>query len=163
VNHEEDRGIASVVGNPTPLDGVIRRKANMSMIGKTGKQILLVCGVMLAQHAAGAPAAVVTPLLTRDLPNIPGKEVLMINVEYPPGAVDPVHKHDAHAFVYVVEGSIVMGVKGGKEVTLTKGQTFYEGPNDIHTVGRNASNTQPARFVVTLIKDKGVDFFIPVK
>ncbi|BEP43859.1 cupin domain-containing protein [Variovorax sp. V15] len=110
-----------------------------------------------------APAAIVTPLLTHDLPNIPGKEVLMISVEYPPGAVDPVHKHDAHAFVYVLEGSIVMGVKGGKEVTLTKGQTFYEGPNDIHTVGRNASSTQPARFTVTLIKDKGVDFFIPVK
>jgi len=130
---------------------------------KAGKNLLLVCGVILAQHAAAAPAAIVTPLLTHDLPNIPGKEVLMINVEYPPGAVDPVHKHDAHAFVYVLEGSIVMGVKGGKEVTLTKGQTFYEGPNDIHTVGRNASNTQPARFTVTLIKDKGVDFFIPVK
>lgn len=135
----------------------------MSAIGKTGKQLLLACGVLLAQHAAAAPEAVVTPLLTRDLPNIPGKEVLMINVDYPPGAIDPVHRHDAHAFVYVLEGSIVMGVKGGKEVTLTKGQTFYEGPNDIHTVGRNASNTQPAKFIVTLIKQKGVDFFIPVK
>lgn len=135
----------------------------MSAIGKTGKQLLLACGVLLAQHAAAAPEAVVTPLLTRDLPNIPGKEVLMINVDYPPGAIDPVHRHDAHAFVYVLEGSIVMGVKGGKEVTLTKGQTFYEGPNDIHTVGRNASSTQPAKFIVTLIKQKGVDFFIPVK
>ena len=135
----------------------------MSAIAKTGKQLLLACGVLLAQHAAAAPEAVVTPLLTRDLPNIPGKEVLMINVDYPPGAIDPVHRHDAHAFVYVLEGSIVMGVKGGKEVTLTKGQTFYEGPHDIHTVGRNASTTQPAKFIVTLIKEKGVDFFIPVK
>ncbi|WP_198082989.1 cupin domain-containing protein [Variovorax sp. E3] len=135
----------------------------MSAFGKTGKHLLLACGVALAQHAMAAPEAVVTPLLTRDLPNIPGKEVLMINVDYPPGAVDPVHRHDAHAFVYVLEGSIVMGVKGGKEVTLTKGQTFYEGPNDIHTVGRNASSTQPAKFIVTLIKDKGMDFFIPVK
>jgi len=135
----------------------------MSLIRKTGSRILLACSVLLAQHTMAAPAAIVTPLLTHDLPNIPGKEVLMISVEYPPGAVDPVHRHDAHAFVYVLEGSIVMGVKGGKEVTLTKGQTFYEGPNDIHTVGRNASSTQPARFTVTLIKDKGVDFFIPVK
>lgn len=135
----------------------------MSAFGKTGKHLLLACGVALAQNAMAAPEAVVTPLLTRDLPNIPGKEVLMINVDYPPGAVDPVHRHDAHAFVYVLEGSIVMGVKGGKEVTLTKGQTFYEGPNDIHTVGRNASSTQSAKFIVTLIKDKGVDFFIPVK
>lgn len=133
----------------------------MSVIVNSGKQILLMCGVLLAQHAVAAPAAVVTPLLTHELSN--SKEVLMINVEYPPGAVDPVHKHDAHAFVYVLEGTIVMGVKGGKEVTLTKGQTFYEGPNDIHTVGRNASSTQPAKFIVTLIKDKGVDFFIPVK
>jgi quercetin dioxygenase-like cupin family protein len=133
-------------------------------IRKTGKHLLLLaCAVMLAQHAGAAPEAVVKPLLTQELPNIPGKEVLMITVDYPPGAVDPVHRHDAHAFVYVLEGSIVMGVKGGKEVTLTKGQTFYEGPNDIHTVGRNASSTKPAKFVVTLIKDKGAEFFIPVK
>ena len=130
---------------------------------KAGKNLLLVCGVILAHHAAAAPAAIVTPLLTHDLPNIPGKEVLMINVEYPPGAVDPVHKHDAHAFVYVLEGSIVMGVKGGKEVTLTKGQTFYEGPTDVHVVGRNASNTEPARFVVVLLKAKGAPVLTPVK
>jgi quercetin dioxygenase-like cupin family protein len=132
-------------------------------IWKSGKYLLMAWGVMLAQHAGAAPEAIVMPLLTKELPNIPGKEVLMITVDYPPGAVDPVHRHDAHAFVYVLEGSIVMGVKGGKEVTLTKGQTFYEGLNDLHTVGRNASNTQPAKFVVTLIKNKGADFFIPVK
>ncbi|MDM0001049.1 cupin domain-containing protein [Variovorax sp. J22P240] len=132
-------------------------------IWHTGKHLLLACGLLIAQQAGAAPEAVVTPLLTQDLPNIPGKEVLMISVDYPPGAVDPVHRHDAHAFVYVLEGSIVMGVKGGKEVTLTKGQTFYEGLNDVHTIGRNASKTQPAKFIVTLIKDKGAEFFIPVK
>ena len=134
----------------------------MSSTATIARQLLLACGVMLAQHAAAAPHAVVKELMTQDLPDIPGKEVLMITVDFPPGAVDPVHKHDAHAVVYVLEGSIVMGLKGGKEVTLTKGQTFYEGPNDIHTVGRNASNTQPARFVVTLIKPKNAPFFIPV-
>ncbi|MDM0049860.1 cupin domain-containing protein [Variovorax sp. J22R115] len=132
-------------------------------IWHTGKHLLLACGLLIAQQAGAAPEAVVTPLLTQDLSNFPGKEVLMISVDYPPGAVDPVHRHDAHAFVYVLEGSIVMGVKGGKEVTLTKGQTFYEGLNDVHTVGRNASKTQPAKFIVTLIKDKGAEFFIPVK
>lgn len=132
-------------------------------IARTARPLLLACGIALAQHAAAAPDAVVRSLLTQDLPDLPGKEVLMITVDYPPGAVDPVHRHDAHSFVYVLEGSIVMGVKGGKEVTLTPGQTFYEGPNDIHTVGRNASSTQPASFVVTLIKKKGADFFIPVK
>ena len=71
----------------------------------------------------------------------------MITVDYPPEAVDPVHRHDAHAFVYVLQGSIVMQVRGGKEVTLVPGQTFYEGPNDVHTVGRNASATEPAKFV----------------
>jgi quercetin dioxygenase-like cupin family protein len=87
----------------------------------------------------------------------------MLTVEYPPGGADPVHRHDAHGFIYVLEGSIVMGVKGGKEVTLTPGQTFYEGPNDIHTVGRNASTTKPAKFLVVLVKDRGVPPVLPVK
>ncbi|MBB5502232.1 quercetin dioxygenase-like cupin family protein [Paraburkholderia sp. MM5384-R2] len=87
----------------------------------------------------------------------------MISVTYPPGSVDPVHRHYADAFVYVLEGSIVMQVKGGKEVTLTPGQTFYEGPNDVHTVGRNASKTQPAKFMVILLKDKGAPVLVPEK
>ena len=124
-----------------------------------------------AQHAsgqhAGTPNAaqdiVVKQLMTKVLPDIPGKEVLAITVDYAPGAGDPVHRHDAHAFVYVLEGSIVMGVKGGKEVTLKPGETFYEGPEDVHTVGRNASKTQPAKFLVVMVKNKGVDFFMPVK
>lgn len=119
--------------------------------------------VLVARRAAAGPDTIVTPLMTKDLANIPGKEALMITVDYPPGGADPVHRHDAHAFVYVLEGSIVMGVKGGKEVTLTPGQTFYEGPNDIHTVGRNASTTKPAKFLVTLIKEKGAPAVLPVK
>jgi quercetin dioxygenase-like cupin family protein len=114
------------------------------------------------QHGKGAPDPIVTPLTTRALPDQPGKEVLMLLVEYPPGGADPVHRHDAHAFVYVLEGSIVMGVKGGKEVTLTPGQTFYEGPQDIHTVGRNASKEKPAKFVVFLLKEVGKPALIPV-
>jgi quercetin dioxygenase-like cupin family protein len=87
----------------------------------------------------------------------------MLTVDFPPGAVDPLHRHDAHGFIYVLEGSIVMGVKGGREQTLGPGQTFYEGPHDVHTVGRNASKTQPAKFVVFLLKDKGKPAVIPVK
>ncbi|GAB1832915.1 hypothetical protein MyNCGM70_58170 [Achromobacter xylosoxidans] len=87
----------------------------------------------------------------------------MLLVDYPPGGADPVHRHDAHAFVYVLEGSIVMQVKGGREVTLTAGQTFYEGPDDIHTVGRNASQTRPARFLVVLIKKQGAPALTPVE
>lgn len=124
---------------------------------------MLVSWLLVAQPAAAAPEANVTPLLNEALPEYPGKEAEMIIVDYPPGAVDPVHRHDAHAFVYVLEGSIVMGVKGGKEVTLKAGETFHERPNDIHTVGRNASNTQPARFVVLLLKKKGAPIFMPVK
>jgi quercetin dioxygenase-like cupin family protein len=116
-----------------------------------------------ASHASGAPEAVVTSLMTKPLPDIPGKEGTMITVDYPPGAVDPVHRHDAHSFVYVLEGSIVMQVKGGKEVTLTPGQTFYEGPDDIHTVGRNASPTKPAKFLVFLIKKPGAPILTPVQ
>ena len=119
---------------------------------------------LMAQEptASKAPQASVTPLTSKDLPEFPGKEVLMITVDYPPGSVDPVHRHNAHAFIYVLEGSIVMQVKGGKEVTLTPGQTFYEGPDDVHVVGRNASSTKPAKFVVFFIKDKGAPVLVPV-
>ena len=113
--------------------------------------------------ARAAPSAIVTPLMTKPLDAYPGKEALMISVEYPPGAVDPVHRHHADAFVYVVEGSIVMQVKGGEPVTLKPGQTFYEGPNDLHTVGRNASRTRPAKFIVLLLKDKGAPVLVPEK
>jgi quercetin dioxygenase-like cupin family protein len=105
----------------------------------------------------------VTPLMSKDLTEFSGKEGMMITVEYPPGGSDPVHRHNAHAFVYVLEGSVVMQLKGGKEVTLTPGQTFYEGPSDVHVVGRNASNTKPAKFVVFLVKDKGAPALIPEK
>jgi quercetin dioxygenase-like cupin family protein len=117
---------------------------------------LAIAGALIAQDAQ------VTPLMSKDLTDFPGKEGLMITVVYPPGASDPVHRHNAHAFLYVLEGSIVMQVKGGKEITLTPGQTFYEGPNDIHTVGRNASRTKPAKFVVFLVKDKGAPVLTPV-
>lgn len=127
--------------------------------------LLLPAAVMAQQGAAAtqAPQAAVTPLTSKDLPDFPGKEVVMITVEYPPGSVDPIHRHNAHAFVYVLEGSIIMQVKGGKEVTLTPGQTFYEGPNDIHVVGRNASSTKPAKFVVFFIKDKGAPVLVPAQ
>src|ERR671921_2889972 len=120
--------------------------------------------VLLGASAARliAQEAVVTPLMTKELPDMPGKEALMITVDYPPGSSDAVHRHNAHAFVYVLEGSIVMQVKGGKRVTLTPGQTFYEGPEDVHIVGRNASNTKPAKFVVFFIKDKGAPVLVPV-
>ena len=107
--------------------------------------------------------AKVTPLFSKDLPDFPGKEGLMITVEYPPGSSDPIHRHNADAFVYVLEGSIVMQVRDGKEVTLTPGQTFYEGPSDVHIVGRNASQTKPAKFVVFLVKDKGAPVLVPAK
>jgi len=125
--------------------------------------LCLIPGTLMAQQPAAsqAPQASVTPLTSKDLPDFPGKEVLMITVEYPPGNVDPIHRHNAHAFVYVLEGSIIMQVKGGKEVTLTPGQTFYEGPDDVHVVGRNASTTKPAKFVVFFIKDKGAPVLVP--
>ena len=125
--------------------------------------LLLIPGTLVAQQPAAsqAPQASVTSLTSKDLPEFPGKEVLMITVDYPPGSLDPIHRHNAHAFIYVLEGSIIMQVKGGKEVTLTPGQTFYEGPNDIHVVGRNASTTKPAKFVVFFIKEKGAPVLVP--
>ena len=107
--------------------------------------------------------AKVTPLFSKDLPEAPGKEGMMITVEYPPGSVDPIHRHNAHGFIYVLEGSVVMQVRGGKEVTLTPGQTYYEGPEDVHVVGRNASQTKPAKMVVFFVKDKGAPVLVPTK
>ena len=105
----------------------------------------------------------VRSLMSKDLTENPGKEVLMITVEHAPGGSSAIHRHNAHAYVYVLEGSVVMQLKGGKEVTLTPGQTFYEGPDDVHVVDRNASKTQPAKFLVVLIKDKGAPALVPVK
>ena len=113
--------------------------------------------------AAVAQEAEVTPMMSKDLPEVPGKEGVMITVVYPPGSKDPIHRHNAHAFVYVLEGTVIMQLKGGKEVTLNPGQTFYEGPNDVHVVGRNASSTKPAKFIVFLVKDKGAPVLVPVK
>jgi quercetin dioxygenase-like cupin family protein len=122
--------------------------------------VVLLCimtGTVMAQEPK------VTELMTKKLTEIPGKEVLMISVEYPPGGSDPIHRHNASAFVYVLEGSIVMQVKSGKQVTLGPGETFYEGPDDVHIVGRNASKTKPAKFVVLLIKDPGAPVLVPVQ
>src|SRR6266700_4737105 len=124
------------------------------------------CMLLLASLIAGtliAQDAQVTPVMSKDLADIPGKEGLMITVVYPPGSSDPVHRHNAHGFIYVLEGSIVMQVKGGKEVTLTPGQSFYEGPDDVHVVGRNASQTKPAKFVVFFVKDKGAPVLVPAE
>lgn len=115
----------------------------------------------LGQEPKMPPKSKVTQLMTKDLPNIPGKDAVMITVDYPPGSSDPIHRHNGDAFVYVLEGSVVMQVRGGQEVTLGPGQTFFEGPGDIHTVGRNASDTKPAKFLVVLIKNKGAPVLVP--
>ncbi len=122
--------------------------------------LVLLC---LMTGTAMAAQAKVTSLISKDLPENPGKEMLMITVEHAPGGSSPIHRHNAHAMVYVLEGSVVMQLKGGKRVTLTPGQTFYEGPDDVHVVDRNASKTKPAKFLVVLIKDKGAPAVVPVK
>ena len=127
------------------------------------KKIIMVVLISLIAGPLMAQEAKVTSLMSKDLKEFSGKEGLMITVEYAPGGSDPVHRHDAHVFVYVLEGSIAMQVKGGKEVTLTPGQTFYEGPNDVHVVSRNASSTKPAKFLVFFVKNKGAPVLVPVK
>ncbi|NMF89009.1 cupin domain-containing protein [Aromatoleum petrolei] len=123
--------------------------------------------LLLATGAADAeqppPPAHVTPLMSKALADYPGKDGVVITVDYAPGGESSVHRHNAHAFVYVLEGSIVMGVRGGKSVTLTPGQTFYEGPDDIHTISRNASLTEPAKFLVVLLKNGDEPISMPVR
>jgi quercetin dioxygenase-like cupin family protein len=130
---------------------VLRKKITMMVL------LSLIAGTLMAQEVK------VTPLMSKVMTDVSGKEGLMITVEYPPGGSDPIHRHNAHAFLYVLEGSVVMQVKGGKQVTLTPGQTFYEESNDVHIVGRNASKTKPAKFLVFLVKDKGAPVLVPVK
>jgi quercetin dioxygenase-like cupin family protein len=128
------------------------------------KLVALVLLAPLSILAVGpTEAAEVKELFAIDLPEYAGKEGRMIEVSYPPGAQDVVHRHDAHAFVYVLEGKIIMQLKGQDPVTLAAGQTFYEGPNDVHVVGRNASDTEPARFVVVLLKNRGAPILTPVQ
>lgn len=122
---------------------------------------LILALACLTSSGLVAQQAQVKEVMLKELSNIPGKEGLMIVVTYPPGSSDPIHRHNAHAFVYVLEGSIVMQVKGGKEVTLTPSQTFYEAPDDVHVVGRNASKTKTAKFVVFLVKEKGAPVLVP--
>ena len=126
------------------------------------KMLIALC-LAAAAAAAAAQEAKVTPLVTQDLAGIDGKEGTMVMVEYAPGGSDAQHRHSAYAFVYVLEGAVVMQVKGGKEVTLGPGQTFYESPEDVHTVSRNASTTKPAKFVVFFVKQKGAPTTVPVK
>jgi quercetin dioxygenase-like cupin family protein len=126
------------------------------------RPIVVTLALAFCSPAHGAEDTIVTTLMTKELEDITGKEAQMLVVQYPPGGADPPHRHDAHAFIYVLEGSIVMQVSGGEEVTLTPGQTFYEGPDDIHSVGRNASRTEPAKFLVVFVKGKGTDAVLPV-
>lgn len=115
------------------------------------------------EPARAAGDAKVTELMTRPLEGVPGKEVTMITVEYPPGSADPVHRHDASTFVYVLDGTIEMQMEGADKVTLHPGDTFYEDPKGVHLVGRNLSDTEPAKFVVVLVKNKGAPILVPVK
>src|SRR5262245_57436388 len=126
----------------------------MSMLKKFVPTLVIACSSS-AVPSAHAVDAVVTPLMSKPLPELPCKAVEMITVEIRPVSVDPIHRHDAHSIVYVLEGSIIMQLKGGKEVTLTPGETFYEGPLDIHVVGRNASDCEPAKFLVVFVKKEG--------
>ena len=123
----------------------------------------LLIGVMaLIGASSGAQDTKVTPLLTKDLAGLAGKEATMLTVEYAPGATSSKHRHNANTFVYVLQGSIVMQVQGGAAVTLGPGQTFYESPDDIHVVSRNASDSKPAKFLVFFVKDKGASSLVPV-
>jgi quercetin dioxygenase-like cupin family protein len=126
---------------------------------------LLPAGTLMAQTSATSATAqeTITPLITKDLAGVPGEQVLMYTVDFPPGFSSPIHRHNAQVSVYVLEGSVVMQVRGGKELTLGPGESFYEAPNDIHVVSRNASTTKPARFLVFLINRKGAPLVIPAK
>src|SRR5690606_19040314 len=130
------------------------RNTAMSHTRMLAALLCLACTTAVAAPPS-APAPIVTEVLRQDLPDMPGKDALMLLVAYRPGAVDPVHRPDAHGLIYVLEGKVVMGVRGGRETTLRPGQAFHEGPEGVHTAGRNASATEPARFLAVRIKHEG--------
>ncbi len=130
---------------------------------KVARTVFVASVLCLLRLPLSAQEPKVTPLMTKELTDMPGKELLVLTVEYAPGAADSAHRHNADALVYVLEGSVVEQVKGGKPVTVTAGQTFYEGPQDIHIVGRNASHTRPAKVLAILVKDKGAPPLVPVE
>ena len=121
-----------------------------------------VAAVVLAAAPLGAQSSKATPLMTPELTGVPGQEAMMLTVEYPPGVASKEHRHNAHTFVYVLEGSVVMQVRGGKAVTLGPGETFYESPGDIHSVSRNASDSKAAKILVFFVKEKGAPTTVPV-
>jgi quercetin dioxygenase-like cupin family protein len=153
LRRDEDGNLTMACSNHRPF----MRPRSVALI------LVLSLGLCFKTTALLAGEDGVTKLMSKTMKDVTGKEGLLITVEYPPGGSNPIYRHNAHAFVYVLEGSVVMQLKGGKPVTLTPGQTFYEGPNDIHMVSRNASNTEPAKFVVFLIKNNGAPVLIPVK
>jgi len=146
-----------VTENSTAASAVRAGRRVWMSAAKKGLIVLGLAGAVAAEEGK------VTPIRTQGLVGIPGKEATMLTVEYPPGGSSEQHRHNAHVFVYVLEGSVVMQVKDGKEVTLGPGQTFYESPADVHAVSRNASSTKPARFIVFVVKEKGAPISVPVK
>ena len=145
-----------VIGGTSRREQVIQGSKRMVVLAFLIASTLLIPSAMMADET-------ITPLMSKDLADFPGKEALMITVEHAPGGSSAIHRHNAHAFVYVLEGSVIMQLKGGQQVTLTPGQAFYEGPDDVHLVDRNASSTEPAKFLVVLIKNKGAPALVPVE
>ena len=161
-HRRQARGPASATRRPGSVRSLT--PVTRSTLRTLGTALVLSFSAQLTQPARAAePEPIVTPVMLKEVTDVPGREMLMITVVYPPGTVEHVHRHDAYALLYVLEGTIIEGVRGGKEVTLTAGQTFYEGPDDVHTIGRNASKTKPAKFVVVLLKKKGVDAVLPAE
>jgi quercetin dioxygenase-like cupin family protein len=145
-----------VIGGTSRREEVIQGSKRMVVLAFLIASTLLIPSALLADET-------ITPLMSKDLAGLPAKEVLMYTVDFPAGFSSPVHRHNAQVFVYVLEGSVVMQVRGGEEVTLTPGQSFYESPNDIHVVSRNASSSKTAKFLVVLIHKKGAPLVIPAK
>ena len=152
--------VSKLVNTPSQDSGrrqqLIASSKRMLMLALLVTSTLIMSSTLMAEET-------ITPIMSHDLAGSAGEQVLMYTVDFPPGFSSPVHRHNAQVSVYVLEGSVVMQVRGGKEITLGPGQSFYEAPNDIHVVSRNASSTKPAKFLVFLVKEKGAPVLVPVK
>jgi len=116
---------------------------------------LVISGFICSVSAQTPPRSVGKDLMVKELPDLAGKEALVRANTYPPGSSNPPHRHDAHVFLHILEGQLIVQLKGGQPVTLNAGDTYYEAPSDIHVMSRNPSATVPVKALIFMVKDKG--------
>jgi quercetin dioxygenase-like cupin family protein len=144
------------IGHALDAESLVERRVAVKKIAL----LLLACASLLSTNVAAeetnpTPASKVTQIFDRELPNVPGKSMRAVLVEYGPGASSPSHRHPSSAFIYatVLEGEIRSQVNDAPAQVYKAGETWTEQPGDHHKVSANASDTKPARLLAIFVVD----------